>query len=243
MSANNTGMKRKRRIGMNTQTKASRPPLRTPRLNSLVDYDEDDEECSPNDQLTPSIQGTSLKPVPTNDTPPSLPTHPNRPQPSPTPTVNITTPPPSSSPGPPPKRSPKHDDDDNLLEALARPRVRSQPPSPTPGLSIGLMRPSEKRRRTDDDDDDELLERLSKSSKNSDPNNQKEGFTIRLKNGDDPPLAKKIKVKFGAVGLAVASSSPPTPSTPTPTALTTPAARVDSTSPSSETGMKDGDIG
>lgn len=240
--ANNTGMKRKRRIGMSSQTKGYRPLLKTPRLSALVDYDEDEEECSSNDQPTPSIQGTSPKSIPADDTPSSVPTHPNRspgPQPSPTPTTNITTPTPSLSSGPPPKRSPKAEDDDNLLEALARPRARSQASSPTPGISIGLMRPSEKRRRADDDDDgdDELLERLSKSSsKKSDPNNQKEAFTIRPKNGDDPPAAKKIKVKFGAVGLAVASSSPTSAAPTVPT-------RVDGATLSSKAGMKDGDIG
>lgn len=234
-------MKRKRRLGMSSQTKGYRPALKTPRLSALVDYDEDDEEYSSNDQPAPSIQGTSPKSMPSDDTPSSVPTPPNRTQPSSTSTINSTSPTPSLSPGPPPKRSPKLEDEDNILEVLARPRVRSQAPAPSPGLSpglsIGLMRPSEKRRRTEDDD--ELL-RLSKSSKKTDINNQKEAFT-RPKNGDDPPAAKKIKVKFGAVGLAVASS-PSTPSIPmsiTPTML----AKVDSATPSSEAGMKDGDIG
>ena len=244
LANNNIGMKRKRRMGMGNQTKGYRPPLRTPRLSALVDYDEDDDESPSNDQPAPSIQGASPKSTPTDDTPSSVPIHLNRlpgSQPSPSPTsmstANTTAPTPSLSPGPPPKRSPKPEDDDNL-EALVRPRVRPQASTPTPGPSIGLMRPSEKRRRTDDDDDDELLERLSKSSKNSYPNNQKDTFNIRPKNGDDPPMAKKIKVKFGAVGLAVASS-PPSPSTATPIALST---RVESATPSSEPGVKDGDI-
>jgi protein phosphatase 4 regulatory subunit 3 len=185
LSANNTGMKRKRRIGMGTQTKGCRPPLRTPRLNALVDYEEDDEEV-------PSIQGAIPKSTPDPNRLPGS-------QPSPPPSIHITTPTPSLSPSP----LQKYEDDDNLSEALARPRIRPQAPAPT-GSSIRLMRPSEKRRRTDDDDD-ELLERLAKSSKKSDANNQKEAFTIRPKNGDDPPVAKKIKVKFGAVGLAVAA--------------------------------------
>jgi len=223
--ANNTGMKRKRRIGMDTQTKGYRPPLRTPRLGALVDY-EDDEEYSSNDQPAPSIQGAGPESIP----------DPNRLsgfQPSPTPTTNIRTPTPPLSPGPQPKYD---DDDDNLLETVARSRVRPQSPTPT-GPSIRLMRPSEKRRRIDDDD--EPLERLSKSSKKPGPNNQKEAFTIRPKNGDDRPVAKKIKVKFGAVGLAVASS-PSTPSMPTPIALAT---SVDKATSPSEAGMKEGDVG
>ena len=225
LSANNTGMKRKRRIGMGTQTKGYRPPLRTPRLNALVDYEEDDDEYPSNDQAVPSTQGTIPKSIP----------DPNRlpgPQGSLTPPINITTPTPSLSPGP----LQNYEDDDSLSEDLARPRVRPQTPAPT-SSSINLMRPSEKRRRTDDDDDDELLERLTKSSKKPDPNNQKEAFTIRPKNGDDPPVAKKIKVKFGAVGLAVASS-PSTPSLPA-----TLATSVDKVAPSSEASQKDGEIG
>lgn len=211
---------------MGTQTKGYRPPLRTPRLNALVDYEEDDDEYPSNGQAVPSIQGTIPKSIPDPNRLPGL-------QASPTPSINITTPTPSLSPGP----LQNYEDDDNLSEALARPRVRPQTPAPT-SSSINLMRPSEKRRRTDDDDDDdELLERLTKSSKKPDPNNQKEAFTIRPKNGDDPPVAKKIKVKFGAVGLAVASS-PSTPSLPA-----TLATSVDKASPSSEASQKDGEIG
>ena len=221
LSANNTGMKRKRRIGMGTQTKGCRPPLRTPRLSALVDYEEDDEEYPSNDQAAPSIQGAIPKSI---HDPNRLPGS----QPSPTPSINITTPTPSISSGP----LQKYEDGDNLSEALARPRVRPQAPAPT-SSSIRLMRPSEKRRRTDDDDD-ELLERLAKSSKKSDSNNQKEAFTIRSKNGDDPPVAKKIKVKFGAVGLAVATS---------PSIASMPATSVDSAAPSSEASRKEGEIG
>ena len=224
LSANNTGMKRKRRIGMGSQTKGCRPPLRTPRLNALVDYEEDDDEYPSNDQAVPSIQGAVPKSIPD---PIRLPGS----QPSPTPSINITTPTPSLSPSP----LQKYEDDDDLSEALARPRIRPQAPAPT-SSSIRLMRPSEKRRRSDDDDD-ELLERLAKSSKKPDPNNQKETFTVRSKNGDDPPVAKKIKVKFGAVGLAVAAS----PSTPSMAA--TLATSVDKTAPSSEVSQKDGEIG
>jgi protein phosphatase 4 regulatory subunit 3 len=193
LSANNTGMKRKRRLGMGTQTKGCRPPLRTPQLSALVDYEGDDEEYPSSDQAVPSLQEVTPKPIPDPNRLPGS-------QPSPTPSINSMTPTPSFSSGP----LQKYDDDD-FSEALLRPRIRPQAPAPT-SSSIKLMRPNEKRRRTDDDDDDELLERLAKSSKKPDPNKQKEVFTIRSKNGDDPPVAKKMKVKFGAIGLAVATS-------------------------------------
>ena len=217
LSANNTGMKRKRRLGMGTQTKGYRPPLRAPRLSALVDYEEDDDEYPSNDQAVPSIQGAIPKPIPDPNRLPGS-------QPSPTPSINLTTPTPSLSPGP----LQNYEDDDNFSELHAQPRIRPQTPAPT-GSSLKLMRPSEKRRRTDDDDD-ELLERLTKSSKKPDPSNQKEVFTIRPKNGDDPPVSKKIKVKFGAIGLAVAASSPSMPTT-------------DKAAPSSEASRKDGEIG
>ena len=222
LSANNTGMKRKRRIGMGTQTKGCRPPLRTPRLNALVDYEEDDEEYPSNDHAVPSIQEAIQKSIPDPNRLPGS-------QPSPTPSINITTPTPSLSPGP----LQKYDEDDDLSEALARPRIRPQATALT-SSSIKLIRPSEKRRRTDDDDDDELLERLAKSSKKPDSNNQREAFSIRSKNGDDPPVAKKIKVKFGAIGLAVATS---------PSTSSMPATGVDKATPSSDASQKDGEIG
>lgn len=96
---------------MGAQTKGCRPPLRTPRLNALVDYEEDDEEYPSNDQA-----------VHAKSTP-----DPNRP----TPSISITTPTPSLSPGPAPtgslmrpsekrRRTDDDDDDDELLERLAK---------------------------------------------------------------------------------------------------------------------------
>lgn len=219
LSANITGMKRKRRTGIETQAKRYRPPLRTPRLSALVDYEEDDEEYPSNDQAVPSIQEAISKSIPD-------PSRLSGSQPSPTPSIKNTTTSLSSSPGP----LQKYDDDDDFTEALARPRIRPQTPAST-SSSIKPMRSSEKRRRTDND---EPFERLIKSSKNPDPNNQEVIFTIRPKNGDDPPVAKKIKVKFGAVGLAVATTSPSTASMPATT--------VDKAAPSSEASLKDGDL-
>ena len=210
LSANNTGMKRKRRIEMGSQMKGCKPPLRTPRLSDLVDYEEDEEEYPSNDQAVPLIQEAISKSIPDPNRLPGS-------QQSPTPSINVMTTTPSLSSGPPQK----YDDDDDLSEALARPRIRPQSPAP-PSSFIKLMPLSEKRRRSIDDD--ELLERLAQSKK-PDPNNQKGAFTIRSKNGDDPPVAKKIKVKFGAVGLAVATS---------PSSTSMPATSVDKAVPSSD---------
>ncbi|KAF8165663.1 component of IIS longevity pathway SMK-1-domain-containing protein [Crassisporium funariophilum] len=227
LAPNNTGMKRKRRIALGSQPKGYRPPLKTPQLNALVDYDEDDEEPNSTERpvTTPEPgQKPTTTPTPENPSSVSIPTK-----------TALAL---SSSSGPPPKRISKEDDaDENLLEALARPtRLRSQSPAPSGSLSMGPMRPSEKRRRADDEEDG-LLERLSKSKK-TELGNQKEGAAVRQKNGDDPP-AKKIKVKFGAVGLAVASMPPSPQTTPTTPTSTT----IGTIKASSETGAKDGDIG
>ncbi|PPQ70709.1 hypothetical protein CVT26_014633 [Gymnopilus dilepis] len=227
--ANNTGMKRKRRPGLTATPKGYRPPLKSPVLNSLVDYGEEDEETESTDATStaPEASGSgSAAKAGDRVSSPQLPSGPLSP---------------SLPSGPPPKRTKNDDDDDNLLEALARtPRARSKSPSPI----LGPMRPSEKRRRTDDDDD-ELLVRLSHSKK-PDLKGQKEGSPLtpggnnsKPKGGDDPP-AKKIKVKLGAIGMAVASS-PPTASSPASSTSTTPNSDADSTA--SKPGKKDGDTG
>jgi protein phosphatase 4 regulatory subunit 3 len=217
-------LKRKRRLAIGSSSKGYRPPLRTPILGSLVDYVEDEE-----DDATSTTKPGSSQTLLRSSGSPSPEMAPASPKPS------HRQVPPHSSTRPPPKRASKDDDEDNLLEALVRPKTRSQSPAPTPrpqspgpGMmvsmsSIGPIRPGEKRRRGDDDDD-ELMERLTKVKK-PDVGTQKEkvGFTSagRTKNGDDPP--KKIRVKFGTGSLAVASS----PSIPT----------------SSKTSAKDGDTG
>jgi len=220
-------LKRKRRVAIGSGPKGHRPPLHTPLLGSLVDYEEDeDEDLLAPPTMKPTSSPTALRSPrsPSPELPPAGPKLSHR----------QVLPPPHPSSGPPPKRMLKdEDDEDNLLEALVRPKSRSEsptprPPSPGPSTmlsmsSAGPLRPSEKRRRGDDGDD-ELMERLIKAKK-PDLGMQKErsgfGGVGRAKNGDDPP--KKIKVKFGATSLAVASS----PSMPTP----------------SETGVKDGDTG
>ncbi|KDR84068.1 hypothetical protein GALMADRAFT_236708 [Galerina marginata CBS 339.88] len=222
---NNTGMKRKRRPGMTGAPKGYRPPLKTPQLTALVDYGEDDEDSTSTDatNTAPRASGSgSVSPPGSNPA-------------SPKPSIKSISPlaSTSTSSGPPPKRPARDEDEDDNLEALARgTRARSQSPSP----HLGPMRPSEKRRRTDDEDDeDERFAHLSKSKK-PDLRSQKEGSSLTLgvksKSGDDPP-SKKIKVKFGAVGLAVASTPP------SQTATTT----VNDCSLPSEPGKKDGDTG
>jgi len=201
-------LKRKRRAAIGSSSKGYRPPLRlrTPILGSLVDYDEDEEEEDATSSTTkPGLSQT----VPRSSRPPSPDIAPASPKPS------HRQVPPHQSTGSPPKRVSKdEDDEDNLLEALVRPKTRSQSPAPSPrpqspgpGMmvsmsSLGPVRPGEKRRRGDDDDD-ELMVRLTKV-KRPDVGTQKGGVG-RTKNGDDPP--KKIKVKFGTGSLAVASPS------------------------------------
>ena len=206
-------LKRKRRAAIGSSSKGYRPPLRAPVLGSLVDYGEDEEE----EDATPSTTKSGLsQTVSRSSRPPSPDTALASPKPS------HRQVPPHQSIGPPPKRVSKdEDDEDNLLEALVRPKTRSQSPAPTPrpqspgpGMmasmsSLGPARPGEKRRRGDDDED-ELMVRLTKA-KRSDVGTQKGGVG-RTKNGDDPP--KKIKVKFGTGSLAVASPSTPTSSKP-----------------------------
>ncbi|KAF5322390.1 hypothetical protein D9619_000547 [Psilocybe cf. subviscida] len=225
LSLNNTGMKRKRRPGITGMTKGYRPPLKTPQLNSLVDYDEDDDDDTP---PTPGQTAeSSAHPSPSASSPDSkhssLSPSSRSPSPSLASTSTLQEPKPS---GPPPKRLAKDEDEVDTMEALVqRGRSRSQSPSP----SLGPMRPSEKRRR-EDDEDEEVMARIGKASKKPDLGAQKDpaGSIARSKNGDDPP-GKKIKLKIGAVGLAVASTSPAQGTLPSTSA--------------SEPHKKDGDTG
>lgn len=110
------------------------------------------------------------------------------------------------------KSSSPSDDHDDLLEQL----FKSGPSSPSNGKAPDIV--GAKRRR--DDEDDELLERLASRSKRPSvgPNPEKENTDHAMvskaglaKSTDEGP--KKIKLKFGAVGAAVASST--SPSAPT----------------------------
>jgi len=120
---------------------------RSPHLESLVDYDDDDEPVSIDiTDFSAALIVPPSSPKPSHRQIPSSPTN-----------------------GPPPKRLPSVDEEeeDNMLEALVS---RSRPQSPAPGMmanlnSFGSMRPGEKRRRDEDDEDGELLERLSKKTR------------------------------------------------------------------------------
>lgn len=192
--ANNTGMKRKRRPVIGAATKGYRPPLRTPQLTPLVDYgeDEDDESAAATTTRT-ATEAAQSKSI----------THTLQNPDSPTLLAPLTVPPISEPP--PPKRLPKdEDDEDNLLEALFARNTRSRPYSPLP--KFAAAKSGEKRRREEDEDEEHLVRRLSKPSKKPDLGGQRETpIGGRRKSGDDPPTAKKIRVKLGSVGLSVAS--------------------------------------
>ncbi|PPR02644.1 hypothetical protein CVT24_002127 [Panaeolus cyanescens] len=229
LTSNNMGAKRRRRQAVSAKT--PRPPLKSPQLNALVDYADEDDELPPAED-TPPQAVKSEQPAPSllEELEADLELFPS---------------------SPPPKRVPQEDEEENRLEALARNTKLGS------GASVTLPKSGEKRRRaTEDDDDDDLLHR--KTPKKLDSGSQKEGspsISGRPKNGDDPP-AKKMKVKFGAVGLAVASGSAPistntststnTSPSPTPTTPTSTASSpspTSTTSQSSEPGAKDGDTG
>jgi protein phosphatase-4 regulatory subunit 3 len=213
--ANNTGLKRKRRPGVGAATKAYRPPLKTPQLqfSSLVDYDEDEDEESTSTVLPQNDASSSSSVIPTADPSTACP-----------PSV-------SASSRPLPKRTLTDDDDDNLLEALAR-NNRSRPQSPAPTSTIAKL--GEKRRREEEEEEEQLFRPPIKPLKKPDLGSQKETSSIRRKIGDDPPAAKKFKVKLGAIGLSVASSLNPDPTTIN---------FARSPSSTSQPGAKDGDTG
>ncbi|KAF9450958.1 DUF625-domain-containing protein, partial [Macrolepiota fuliginosa MF-IS2] len=204
---NINSLKRKRRGGVGGR--GHRPPLKAPTLRPLVDYGEDEDEESADSKQTQQDGAT------TGGTGSS-------PKLAPSPIPNT-----AGLAGGPPRRVPKEEEEDledTMLEALVRGRIPTpgpRPESPVPRLSPPPMRLGEKRRRTngDDDDDDELLSRLTRSKKQqisgSIPQQQQlqikmgpmavdsMGVGSRQKNGDDPP--KKIKVKIGGLGSALAS--------------------------------------
>ncbi|KAI0371515.1 DUF625-domain-containing protein [Pilatotrama ljubarskyi] len=184
---------------------------RTPPLGSLVDYDEGDDASTEN--AAPSSPGRA-SPAPggfipvglsPSDAPPASPRMSHR-------QVSVKSP-----------LSPEEDGD--ILEALSKGGASLLPKLPGAPDGVGS-----KRRR--DDDDDELLERLANKAKRPTPSpsspkpdgESSPGPTkaASAKGTEEGP--KKLKLKFSAVGAAVANSTP------------------SSTSPSS-TGTKDGDNG
>ncbi|OCH94520.1 DUF625-domain-containing protein [Obba rivulosa] len=214
------GLKRKRARAPGLPMRPVRPPYgsmpRTPALTSLVDYDDGDEArpSSPVDGSSSPNRNPSSNYFPntlsTSDVPSS-------------PRLAHRQIPQKAAPSSP------QDEQDNLLESLFKAGA-SSPTVPTKPPDLG-------KRRREADDDDELLERLASKAKRpsfgATPDKEKEnnetcpaGKVGLAKPADESPGPKKIKLKFGVVGSAVASSQP----------IATPPA------PSS-TGTKDGDNG
>ncbi|KAH9948743.1 component of IIS longevity pathway SMK-1-domain-containing protein [Amylocystis lapponica] len=214
-------LKRKRARGLGIPVRSVRPYAalpRTPALGSLVDYDEGDDLGglgpveSTNPLSSPALNRAASSgyfPLASASDVPASPRIAHR-----------------QIPPKPVSDSEPQDEQDDLLETLftnksgpSSPSSIARPPSPSQGS---------KRRR--DDDDDELLERLASRAKRPSV-----GPTLEKENSDSPVAGKagvaksaeegpkKIKLKFGAVGAAVASS----PATPAPP----------------DTGTKDGDNG
>ncbi|KAI0940290.1 hypothetical protein AcV5_001437 [Taiwanofungus camphoratus] len=207
-------LKRKRPRSTGLSMRMPRPPFGAsspqPGLGALVAYDDGDDlggTSAPEENTDPSSSTTTNRNVsisggyfPATEVP-SSPRIAHRPIPS------------KSTPSRP------SDEQDDLLETL----FKAGPPSPSlsgklPDIGIGS-----KRRR--DDDDDELLERLANKSKRASvvpsPEKEKENTASDGKVGFVKPAEeglKKIKLKFGAIGAAVASapssSAPPLPSDP-----------------------------
>ncbi|KZT29424.1 DUF625-domain-containing protein [Neolentinus lepideus HHB14362 ss-1] len=194
------GVKRKRLRGGPTMRPA-RPPNTTPTrsptpLGSLLDYDDDDESTSglmeaSTSQLGPASSLTSLsisRPMPEDDVPPS-------------PTLSHR-----QIPARVFKPMEEEDETDRQLEALV-----SRGTSPGPPLLSFMTEPLTPKRRREDEEDDGLLERLAnKGAKRPNMGSvQKEeelsGRATTPKSAEDGP--RKIKLKFGATGMAVASAS------------------------------------
>ncbi|KAH0587954.1 hypothetical protein H2248_006699 [Termitomyces sp. 'cryptogamus'] len=208
--------KRKRRSSIGGVAKGYRPPLRNPIMGSLVsaDYGEEDEDDGRKPLPSAGDNTHRMDPGSSRSPSPEIPASP----------ILVHRQAPMSTSGPPPKRLSTEDDDDDILESIARSRLRPQSPAPGLMASLDSLRPSEKRRREDDEaDDDVLMERLSKTKKlDFGILKEKFSFGTRTKNGDDP--SKKIKVKLGVTSLNASATIPSTPAPP-------------------ETGAKDGDTG
>lgn len=210
-------LKRKRMRGTGIPVRSMRSPFvnapPTPPLGGLVDYDDGDEAgttVSAADTTTTSSSSKTTSRLPRQqtgyfayasnsaDVQGNNMRNANRQSPSSKiPILNTTT-----------TSSSADVKDETSVDALWEEQISSKD-LPEPGLGV-------KRRR--DDDDDELLERLVNKSKRpivGEVRVEKENGEISLagkagttKTGEEGP--KKIKVKLGAVGAAVASSSPST---------------------------------
>jgi len=216
------GVKRKRARATGLPMRPVRPPYasipRTPVLGTLVDYDDGDDAVSgsPDDATASPNRSPSSNYFPTTSSAPT-PDVPSSPR-----LVHRQIPQKAAPSSP-------QDEQDDLLESLYKAGA-SSPTAPTKPPDLG-------KRRRESDDDDELLERLASKAKRpsvgSTPDKEKEnseaspaGKAGLAKPAEEGAGPKKIKLKFGAVGSAVAAAQP----TATPPA------------PSS-TGTKDGDNG
>lgn len=226
-SKNINALKRKRMTGsaLRSSPRSQQMTLpRTPPIGSLVDYGEDDDDdlggLSGVEDLTGlggRRRGVAAG-APTGAGPPATPRLTHR---------RITSQPFQPLPTPDDE---EEDEEDTLLESLVSksgPSIKLKPTPlklPSQPFDISPLRAGEKRRRQDDEDDG-MLERLATKAKRKITGNG-EGVLAGVKLAEEGGgILKKIKLKFGAVGIAAASVPPPT--TPVP----------------SETGAKDGDNG
>ncbi|KAI0677650.1 DUF625-domain-containing protein [Trametes maxima] len=179
---------------------------RTPPLGSLVDYDEgDDASGEIGSPPSPGPASGRVSPIPGGFI--SVPCYPHSDAPPASPRMSHRL---VSAKSP---LSPEEDGD--ILEALAK-GGQSLLPKLSSGSESGV---GSKRRR--DDDDDELLERLANKAKRPTPGpsspkddpDSSPGVTKALPTKSSEEGPKKLKLKIGAVGVAVASSSAP-PSSP-----------------------------
>ncbi|EPQ58973.1 DUF625-domain-containing protein [Gloeophyllum trabeum ATCC 11539] len=197
------GIRRKRLRGGPAMRPVRPPnptPLRSPSpaLGSLLDYEDEDEP--PNGSMeasTSQLPSSSPKPSPisqpfSGDEVPPSPTLSHRQIPA-----KVFKP-----------MEEDEDETDRELEALLSKSASSVPSSPA------SLEPLTPKRRREDDEDDGLMERLaSKAVKrpNVGVEEEKSGRATEPKQSDEAP--RKIKLKFGATSLAVASASPsPVPS-------------------------------
>lgn len=211
-SPGGTALRRKRPIpplqnspslrGSGFQPKVIRP-VRSP-LDSLSDYSDDDEGVQTDSMEAESAvrelkghtrQGAFSAKLSSSTTTDALPTL-----------------------QPPPRRLSADEEEDNLLENLVRPKSRPVSPAPTrfnfspapnppPSPSPSASSSSSKRRRDDDEDEEASFERLAKKPDLGIEKQaaQQQTSSTPAKKGDDPP--KRIQVKLGAIGKAVASAS------------------------------------
>ncbi|TBU63354.1 component of IIS longevity pathway SMK-1-domain-containing protein [Dichomitus squalens] len=204
---------KRKRPARNTGIPVRAPPkppfngiARTPPLGSLVDYGEGDgDDMVGAENVAPSQAQTfgRASPIPSGFITVGFPSSPGAgTEPPASPRIahrQVTI-----------KNAINPEDDSDILEELSK-----GPATLLPRISGMSDIGAGAKRRRGEDDDDELLERLSKSKRQTpnpsspppdlDPSGPK--AIAPLKSGDEGG-PKKFKLKFGAVGAAVASSQP-----------------------------------